>query len=74
MSLALDDGSLKLFLSTKGTLDDVSLNVMNFLNFIDDHSVKDDWIDSIKYLIAQLKQDNDERLKYMAFKANISRP
>ena len=74
MSLALDDGSLKLFLSTKGTLDDVSLNVMNFLNFIDDHSIKDDWIDSIKYLIAQLKQDNDERLKYMAFKANISRP
>ena len=38
-NVALDDGATKVFLSTKGSADDVSVTVKNFLNYVDNGAV-----------------------------------
>lgn len=70
-SILLDDGTSKLFLSTKGTLDDVDSKVKNFLDFVDGLPVKDVWVDKIKDLIAKLKQDEREKANYMTYQMKI---
>ena len=60
-----------MFLSTKGTLDDVALEVRHFLDFVDGLPVKDGWVDKLKDLIAKLKQDEREKVKYMTYKMKI---
>ena len=70
-SILLDDGASKVFLSTKGTLDDIALEVKHFLDFVDGLPVKDDWVDKLKDLIARLKQDEREKVKYMTYQMKI---
>ena len=71
-SLALDDGTSRIFLSTKGTLDDASPKVKNFLDFVDGLPVKDAWVDKIKDLIAKLKQDEREKANYMTYQMKLN--
>ena len=66
-SIVLDDGASKIFLSTKGEIDDVSKEVKNFLKFVDGISVKDDFVDEVKNLIDELKRTEKERANYMTF-------
>ena len=70
-SIMLDDGTSKVFLCTKGTLDDVSPKVKNFLAFVDGLPVKDDWVDKIKDLIDKLKQDERKKADYMTYQMKI---
>lgn len=60
-----------MFLCTKGTLDDVSLEVKNFLDFVDGLPVKDGWVDKIKNLIDKLKQDERKKADYMTYQMKI---
>lgn len=70
-SILLDDGTSKVFLCTKGTLDDVSPKVKNFLAFVDGLPVKDDWVDKIKDLIDELKRDERKKADYMTYQMKI---
>lgn len=70
-TILLEDGTSKLFLSTKGTLDDVDQKVRNFLDFVDGLPVNDTWIDKIRDLIDKLKQDERERANYMTYQMKI---
>ena len=70
--IILDDGASKIFLSTKGTLDDVSPEVKNFLKFVDGFSVKDKWVDEIQSLIDKLKRTEKEKVDYMTYQMKIA--
>ena len=71
-SLKLDDGTSKVILTTKGTLNDVNQNVRNFLDFVDGLPVKDTWVDKIRDLITKLKQDEREKANYMTFQMKLN--
>ena len=69
--IILDDGASKIFLSTKGTLKDVSKEVRNFLDFVDGLPVKDKWVDEIQELITELKNTEKEKVDYMTYQMKI---
>ena len=71
-SLKLDDGTSKVILTTKGTLNDVNQKVRNFLDFVDGLPVKDTWVDKIRDLITKLKQDEREKANYMTFQMKLN--
>lgn len=71
-SIQLDDGSLKIFLSTKGTMKDVPSKVKNFLNFVDGLPVKDKWVDEVRELISRIKKIEEEKVNYMNFQMKIA--
>ena len=68
----LDDGTSKIFLSTKGTLEDVEPSVKNFLDFVDGLPVQDRWVDEIQNLIIKLKHTEKEKVDYMTYHMKIS--
>ena len=70
-SILLDDGASKIFLSTKGTLDDVAPEVKNFLDFVDGLPVKDEWVEEIQNLITKLKNTEKEKVNYMTYEMKI---
>ncbi|MBO6293069.1 MAG: Rpn family recombination-promoting nuclease/putative transposase [Selenomonas sp.] len=70
--LALDDGSMKIFLSTKGKMKDVPAKVKNFLKFVDGLPVKDSWVDELQELIAELKTSEREKANYMTYQMKIA--
>ena len=71
-SILLNDGASKIFLSTKGTLDDVTPEVKNFLKFVDGLPVKDKWVNEIQNLIEKLKQTEKEKVEYMTYQMKIA--
>ena len=70
--IVLDDGASKIFLSTKGTLKDVSKEVKNFLDFVEGLPVKDKWVDEIQTLIMELKNTEKEKVDYMTYEMKIA--
>lgn len=70
--IALDDGSMKIFLSTKGKLRDVNVKILNFLKFVDGLTVKDKWVDELQCLITELKTDEREKANYMTYQMKIA--
>lgn len=70
-AILLDDGTSKIFLSTKGTLGDVRPEVKSFLNFVDGLPVQDAFVDEIKDLITELKHTEKEKVNYMTFQMRI---
>ena len=70
--IELDDGASKIFLSTKGTLNDISHDVKNFLDFVDGIPVKDTWIDEVQDLITELKHTEKEKVNYMTYQMKIA--
>ena len=70
--ILLDDGTSKVFLSSKGTLNDIAPEVKNFLDFVDGLPVKDTWVDEIRNLISELKHTEKERVNYMTYQMKIA--
>ena len=70
-SILLDDGTSKIFLSTKGTMDDVTPEVKNFLDYVDGLPVQDGFVDELRDLIGKLKTDEREKGNYMTFQMKI---
>ena len=70
-SILLDDGTTKIFLSTKGTLNDVDPQIRNFLAFVDGLPVQDAFVNEIRDLITQLKHTEKEKVNYMTFQMRI---
>ena len=70
--IALEDGSMKIFLSTKGRINDISVKVMNFLKFVDGLPVKDKWVDELQDFIAELKNSEKEKVNYMTYQMKIA--
>ena len=66
-NLPLDDGATKIFLSTKGTLNDVGLEVQNFLNYIDNGVVAGSFVSELHNAVQSVKSNQKVRLDYMTY-------
>lgn len=66
-SLFLEDGATKIFLSTKGTLNDISPELKNFLNYIDNGIVSGTFVKQLDYAVNIVKANEKARLDFMTF-------
>lgn len=65
ISLTIDDGAVKIFLSTKGTIDDVSPDLKNFLNYVDSGIVAGNFIQRLDDAVNSVKSNEKARLEFM---------
>ena len=63
--LSLDDGTTKLFLSTKGTADDISKPLKYFLDYIDGKEPADELMQEIDNEVDTIKRCDEWRRDYM---------
>ena len=66
-NLKLNDGAVKIFLSTKGTLDDVSDTVKNFLNYVDSGIVSGKFVKELDEAVWSVKSNEKARLEFMTY-------
>ena len=66
-AVELGDGTTKIFLSTKGKIDDVPADVKAFLEYIDGIASDDDFVTEIHDMIRKLKEQEAERVSYMTY-------
>ena len=66
-ALPLNDGAVKIFLSTKGTLDDVSAEVKAFLNYVDSGIIKGKFVKQLDVAVKSVKSNEKARLEYMTY-------
>lgn len=66
-AVALDDGATKIFLSTKGTANDVSTTVKNFLNYVDNGVVTGSFVHDLDEAVKIVKSNKKVRLDYMTY-------
>ena len=65
--ISLNNGATKIFLSTKGTADDVSVTVKNFLNYVDSGTVAGSFVQDLDEAIQLVKSNKKVRLEYMTY-------
>ena len=66
-SLTLNDGAVKIFLSTKGTISDVSQEIKNFLNYVDKNVIADAFIKKIDEAVQVVKSNQKARKEFMTY-------
>lgn len=69
--LELNDGATKIFLSSKGTADDVSSDVQAFLDYMNGLPVADSFIQEIDDCIHKTKTNHEERVSYMTYEMKM---
>ena len=62
--ILLNDGATKLFLSTKGTINDVSKPLQRFLDYVDGHAATDDLLRDIESAVDEAKHCEAWREEY----------
>ena len=65
--IELQDGTVKLFLNTKGTMDDVEPDVKAFLEYVDGVMSPDEFVQEIDEAIRNVKAQESERVRYMTY-------
>ena len=71
--LKLDDGTTKLFLSTKGQVDDISKPLKNFLDYVDGHAPADELMQEIDSEVNIAKNREEWRREYMTLALEIEK-
>ena len=64
-SLFLEDGATKIFLSTKGTLNDISPDLKNFLNYIDNGIISGTFVQKLDDAVNIVRANEKARLDFM---------
>lgn len=72
-NLALNDVTNKVFLSTKGTAEDISGPLKNFLEYIDGHAPADELMQEIDGEVITARKCDDWRREYMTLALEIER-
>jgi len=67
----LNDGTTKMFLSTKGEKDDVSKALKNFLDYVDGHAPADELMKEIDTEVMTVKSCDEWRREYMTLELEI---
>ena len=62
--ILLNDGATKLFLSTKGKLDDISKPLQRFLDYVDGHAASDELLQDIESAVDEAKHCEAWREEY----------
>ena len=71
--IELRDGATKLFLSTKGQMDDISRPLKNFLDYVDGRAPADELMQEIDVEIDIAKRRDEWRRDYMTFALELER-
>ena len=66
-SLFLEDGAVKIFLSTKGKMNDVDQELKNFLNYVDSGIVNGAFTKNLNDAVQAIKYNEKARLEYMTY-------
>ena len=64
-ALTLDDDAVKIILSTKGTMDDVSPEMKRILDYIDGKGASDKFTEELEEAVRSARQNESWRLDYM---------
>ena len=64
-ALTLNDGTVKIILNTKGTLDDVSPEMNRLLDYVDGKGVSDTFTRDLEEAVQSARQNEKWRLDYM---------
>ena len=65
--IELHDGATKIFLNTKGTCDDVSEDIKNFLNYVESGIVVGDFVKRLDAAVWEVKTNQRARLDFMTY-------
>ena len=65
--LTLDDGAFKIFLNTKGTLDDVDTELKSFLDYVDKGIISGEIAKEVDNAVSEVKINKRARLSFMTF-------
>ena len=63
--MTLDDDAVKIILSTKGTMDDVSPEMKRILDYIDGKGASDKFTEELEEAVRSARQNEKWRLDYM---------
>ena len=63
--MTLDDDAVKIILSTKGTMDDVSPEMKRILDYIDGKGASDEYTKQLEEAVRSARQNESWRLEYM---------
>lgn len=66
-NLKLNDGAVKIFLSTKGTMNDVSSKIKNFLNYVDSGIISSSFIKDLDTAVQTVKFNQKARKEFMTY-------
>ena len=69
--LPLNDGTTKLFLSSEGTMDDVSPAILAFLQYMNGIKVSDSFVTELDEYIKETKTKEEERVSYMTYEMKL---
>ena len=69
--LLLNDGTTKLFLSSEGTMDDVSPAILVFLQYMNGIKVSDSFVTELDEYIKEIKTKEEERVSYMTYEMKL---
>ena len=70
-NLELRDGSVKIFLSTEGEIDDVEQEVKAFLDYVKGKLTGDAYVQELDNEIHKIKKIEGEKVKYMTYELKI---
>ena len=71
--MKLDDGTTKLFLITKGQVDDISKPLKNFLDYVDGHAPADELMQEIDSEVNIAKNREEWRREYITLALEIEK-
>ena len=66
-NLTLNDGSTKIFLSTKGSANDVNNDILNFLNYVDRGVINGNFVQQLDNAVKTVKSNQKARLDFMTY-------
>ncbi len=72
-AISLNDGTAKLFLSTKGTENDVDKQLQDFLDYVDGRKTDDELVKEIESEVVTAKNREEWRREYMTMEMEITR-
>lgn len=72
-NIELNDGTTKLFLSTKGTEDDISKPLQYFLDYVDGKSPADELVTEMDSVVDKVRHSKEWRLEYMTLEMELRR-
>ena len=70
--LPLNDGTTKIFLSSEGTMNDVSTKIKAFLDYMKGLPTDDSFVTELDTYIKEIKTKEEERVSYMTYEMKIS--
>lgn len=63
--ILMEDGAAAIFLNAKGTMDDISAELVRFLDYVDGRKTEDPYIDKLDEAVKKAKMNRKWRQEYM---------